>query len=259
MPVALFGAAGSLSARAESTSATDFGVDTAYHWQREAQLADPITTTTLALGGLAWILGGVTGNASDRVFCSVFRGVRARVAGLRGLPENHDVARAVRIAQMQALERVIRDFRERRGRPEWMEPPRTREFFERGLAFCAQTVGRSRDITVRLNIELTESLLATVDGILAPPPHDGLARDRVLAVASSAEDAVLAELRTTTGAIELPPGLEDHFRDGAGSCSRFLELFGAYISEQIKESEPFRAILTSGQLSRIEARHLRDG
>jgi hypothetical protein len=64
-------------------------------------MAEPVIIAVPAVGGLAWIAAGAVGSASDRAFCAVLRGVKDRVAGLRGTPQNHDVARAVRTAQMR--------------------------------------------------------------------------------------------------------------------------------------------------------------
>ena len=75
---------------------------------------EPVTTT-LVIAGLGWVGSlamGVAGNVSDRAICALTSGLKQRVAGLRGVPENHDLARAVRLAQVQALERCIRDYRE---------------------------------------------------------------------------------------------------------------------------------------------------
>lgn len=99
--------------------------------------------------------------------------MRDRVAGLRDLPENHDVAKAVRTAQFQALERLVRDYRDI-GRPEWSTAPHTRPdiFFERSLKFCGDTVGRCLDSKVKLNLEVTEPLARAIDGILGEPIAD---------------------------------------------------------------------------------------
>jgi tetratricopeptide (TPR) repeat protein len=224
-------------------------------------MAEPVTTA-LALVGLGWIrtaagaaAAGIAGNFSDRIACDVLRDVKARVAGLRSVPENYDVARAVRIAQVQALERLIRDYREV-GRPEWTTEPHTKPeiFFKRSLQFCTYTVGRCRDPRVKLNLDVTESLTVAIDGILAPPVHDGPAEERSHALAALAERAVLDELLSVLGGVRLPDGFEAHFRQGACGCLRFLDLFGAYIVEQFKENEPFRALFTTSQRARIETR-----
>jgi len=126
---------------------------------------EPITTLTLA--GLSWIggtvaagaAGGVAGNVSDRVLCRLTRGVMERTAGLRGLPENHDVARAVRLAQAQALERLILDHRAVAA----PESPTDRigatdPFHDPALAFCRRIQGRCRDPSIKLNLDVSAPL-----------------------------------------------------------------------------------------------------
>ncbi|MGD9616738.1 MAG: hypothetical protein AB7H90_16280 [Alphaproteobacteria bacterium] len=182
------------------------------------------------------------------------RGMKDRIAGLRGLPENHDVARAVRMAQIQALERLIRDYRDV-GRPEWKTEPYTQPelFFNRSLDFCARTIGRCLPgAKVRLDIEVTAPLAQAIDGVLSEPEGHRLVAARAANIAKLAEDAVIEELREQLGGVVLPDGFEVHFRNGNAGCRRFLDLFGTLIAEQIKQDGRFRAILTTGQLSRIE-------
>lgn len=223
-------------------------------------MPEPVTITLLAINGLGWLAGtmagAMTGGATDRAFRGAVKGVRDRLAGLRGVPENHDIAHSVRLAQLQALERVIRDYRTR-GRPEWASDPHTRPdlFFQRALGFTSRAIGRSGISSLEQNLEVTDQLTGTVDGVLAPPAHDGPALDRAAAVGALAEDAVLSELRGALEGVTLPPGFEEHFRSGAGrgpapAFPRFLELFAAFIGEQIKSNERFRAIFTTGQPGR---------
>lgn len=220
-------------------------------------MPEPITITLLALNGLGWLAGTVAGaaagGASDRAFRNAVKGVRDRLAGLRGVPENHDIAHGVRLAQLQALERVIRDYRAR-GRPEWASHPHTRPdlFFERALGFTARAIGRSQTFAVEHNLEVTDHLTSTVDGVLAPPGHEGPALQRSAQVGALAEDAVLTELRGSLDGVVFPEGFEAHFRMGGGEYPRFLDLFAAFIGEQIKSNERFRAIFTTGQLSRLD-------
>ena len=220
-------------------------------------MPEPVTITLLAINGLGWLAGtmagALTGSTTDRAFKGAVKGVRDRLAGLRGVPENHDIAQAVRVSQLQALERVVRDYRTR-GRPEWLAEPHTRPeiFFDRALGFTSRAIGRSRSFSVEQNIEVTEQLTTTVDGVLAPPAHDGPALERSMAVGALAEDAVLEELRRALEGVTLPEGFESHFRRGADSYPRFLDLFSAYIGEQIKSNDRFRAIFTTGQLSRLD-------
>jgi hypothetical protein len=188
----------------------------------------------------------------------VLRNVRDRIAGMRNIPENHDVAVAVRTAQMQALERMIREYRQN-GQAQWGGEPHTRPelFFNRGLEFCSHTIGRCLNPRIKLNMEVTTSLSLTINHILGGPAADGPGDRRAKEIAKAAEDAVLDELRDVLGEVVLPNGFEAHFRNGAGGRARFLDLFGRYIAEQIKTRDRFRAILTTGQLSRIEGRSIR--
>ena len=229
-------------------------------------MPEPVTIGAMTLGGLAWVYAaslpvaaGAAGNVTDRRLCSLARGLKDRVAGLRGLPENRDVAKAMRLAQMQALETSIRGYREI-GRPEWTSDAATRPdmFFKRSLAFCSRTVGRCRDPKVKLNLEVTEVLTAAIDGILVEP-HDGPAAQRADALAYFSEEAVLDELRQALRdpgeeiGIVLPDGFEAHFRVGGAGRASFLDLFGGHVAEQIKHNQPFYRILTVGKLAGIEA------
>jgi tetratricopeptide (TPR) repeat protein len=220
-------------------------------------MPEPVTITLLTINGLGWLAGtmagALTGGTTDRAFRNAVKGVRDRLAGLRGVPENHDIAHAVRVAQLQALERVVRDYRSR-GRQEWSTQPHTRPelFFERALGFTARAIGRSRSFSTEQNLEVTEQMTTTVDGVLALPAHDGPALERSTAVGALAEDAVLGELHGALEGVSVPEGFEAHFRRGADGCPRFLDLFAAFIGEQIKTNDRFRAIFTSGQLSRLD-------
>ena len=219
-------------------------------------MPEPVTISALAIAGLGWMTGaaagGAVGSVSDRTFCSVLRGTKDRIAGLQSLPENHDIARAVRLAQIQALERLIGDFHNA-PHPDWREASHTRPemFFERSQAFCARAIGRSRDFSVKLNLDVTAPLTSAIDRILAPPAGEGPADQRTAAVAMLAEDVVLDELREALDGVRLPDGFEEHFRRGTDTGPRFLDLFGAYISEQIKENDRFRSIFITGRLSEI--------
>jgi hypothetical protein len=200
------------------------------------------------------VSGGIVEGLSDKVFCSIVRDFKARLGGLKGLPENHDVARAVRHAQIQALERLILDYFEI-GRPEWAndDSAEPQIFQDKALDFCKKAIGRYNRRAPIPDLDLSSSLVASIDGILAPPANEGPAEQRAGAVAAIAEDAVLDELRDVLGGVQLPDGFEDHFRYGNDGRGSFLELFGRYVAEEVKENDRFRNILTVGKLAGIEA------
>ena len=68
-------------------------------------MPEPVTITLLAVNGLGWLAGtmagALTGGTTDRAFKSAVKGVRDRLAGIRGVPENHDIAHAVRLAMTE--------------------------------------------------------------------------------------------------------------------------------------------------------------
>lgn len=201
------------------------------------------------IGGLA---GGHIGNAVDRAACAIGRSIRDRLAGLRSLPDNHDLAAAVRTAQMQALERVLRTFRDAAhdGKAGASKP--YHDFFTRAFRFCGPT-GSGRKSEVEATLEITTQLQHAFDRLLGEPLYGSPAGECCAAIAAFAEDAVLTELRAVVGDVIEPPDFEKQFRDGNGAkLPRFLDVFGFYLAEQIKIRPRVRDIMLVGQLARIE-------
>ncbi len=207
-----------------------------------------------ATGGMAWVVGavagGIVGNVSDRVVARLLHEARTRTAGLEELPENHDLARAVRLAQIQALQRSLND-------QAALHAGADAAFVPRALQFCNDTIGMCR--SVKLNIAVTETLGAAIDGLLADAPAGTPAGQRNEAIAGWAEGVVLAELafhcfgEDADPETAFPASYLSHFRQGQDAARpRYLALYGAFIAEQIRENPPFRAILNAWQLARIE-------
>ncbi len=225
--------------------------------QAEDLLPEPITIGALALAGVGTIAGtiagGIAGNVSDRVFCGHLRNLKARFAGMLGKPENEHVARSIRVVQMQALERVVKDYRAL-DRPEWATQPHLRPdmFFQRAIAFCAANVGRCRQLSVQINFDITPVLTAAFDGLLASAEHDGPSVQRAAAIAVFAEDHVLDELREALDGVVLPEGFEQHFRKGQNDRLGFLDLFGHFASDELKHQDEFRRIWMAEKLAIIE-------
>lgn len=217
-----------------------------------------VALAACATGALPWVMaavaGGVAGNVADRILSNIVRACRDRTAGLANMPQEHDFAKGIRLAQLQALERCLRDCAN-------VYSTLPTRFFDSACEFCRIGIGRCSDIHVKLNIAVTELLGATIEGILAQPAASAPSGDRAAAIAAYAEDQVLAELAEAIsealpldpGEVALPAMFVAHFRAGHGNDRpRFLDLFGAFIAEQIRENAPFRVILNTGQLARIE-------
>jgi tetratricopeptide (TPR) repeat protein len=212
---------------------------------------EPITILTIAGG---WILGkaadGVAGGISDRVFQKALVGVKGRVGRLLG-EERDVVAKAVRIAQIQALDQTIRDYREE-GRPEWSSQPHTfpDNFFQRSHDFCERALARWGDPAFKIDLEVSAALEPTFGTVFGKsPPDDSSEREATV----QAEDVVLEELRTELEGVRLPDGFEAHFRQGTETHKNFLSVFGGYLAEQLKNNDSFRVIVSAGQLFDISS------
>lgn len=229
-------------------------------------MPEPITLGALLLGAVAAlrpildrvasnsVVTGVAGNITDRVLVQMLQGTKDRIAGLQKSPSNLDVARALRTAQLQALERLIRDY-------EALNPESKRQplslrarFIKAGLAFCSGDIGRNPlRPNVRVNVSLTPTLEAAMNSVFAPPASDGAANARFQLAARLAEDAVLKELLEATTVASPPEDFVQHFYAGDGTKPRFLEHFATFLGEQLKEKARFFAMFTAGELIDLKA------
>lgn len=225
-------------------------------------MVDPVLTP-LVIAGATWLGGVLTSPgalntagsfavnmASSQVLDPVCRRIRgalgARMSGADGsLPRNHDVERAVRTAQMQAHRAVIADFATRatsrnvasdmvfaRQAAAWVE----KEYAAIGGLKIGDAV---RDATV-----------AAIDASLID--RSRVAGDRTLrAEAHAATEAALAEMEVATGAV--PARLRARFLSHDPAEKPWFDVFGAFLAEQVKTNETFRAILVAARLAEIGA------
>jgi tetratricopeptide (TPR) repeat protein len=211
-----------------------------------------------AVGGLGWVLKtaveGALENWSDRGLSFLVVDLKNRLTGLRGLPANHDVARAIRTAQLQALHRTVCGYADLQdARRSSLLHVSSDDFADLALRYCTEGLRRVNDSGASLETTVS-ALVDAVDGILAVPGDDDLSGARANRLGDLAETSTLAELRTALGDREFPDGFETHFRTGTyDEKQRFLELFGAFISEALKENERFRHICVAGQLSGLRS------
>jgi hypothetical protein len=77
------------------------------------------------------------------------------------LPANHDIARAVRLAQLQALRRVLKDY-EQSNLPEWQADPvnKPKWFMDRALSFVGSQLSLSNEVEVEGTRELANAIEA---------------------------------------------------------------------------------------------------
>ena len=204
--------------------------------------------------GASGVAGGVIGALSNTGLSALCTGLRNRFAGLYGRPQNHHVATAIRRAQMHALDRALTEWSDPQT-PQWgTMPVASRRFALAARGFCANTQGRCLDASVKLNLEVTEALAATLDGLLATPTPGTPSHNLAAALGAFAEDVVIDELRAALPGTPPPDDFIAFLRaaDATGR-PRFLALFGHYIAAEIKTDQPFRDILTQGKLAELKS------
>ena len=171
---------------------------------------------------------------------------------MRGAPDGRTIARAVRVAQMQALQQVMKDYDSSFRRPKILRSSKINVFIERGIEFAASSHSHGINLQETIDVEAQVSFVALANEALALPARDTSSQERASRLAIAAEDAVLAELQRALHPLSLPRTFEGHFRNGSRGYSSFSVLFGRYLSRQIETNEAFRHVYSTTLLSQIE-------
>jgi hypothetical protein len=171
-----------------------------------------------------------------------------------GRPGNHDIARAMRVAELQATEHLLRGY------------DKLCETLKSG----GEVIDREQDSPAfiaavhkylngafrkRLAVELTDRHLDTEPTFVA---REIAAGTGTLGDPSSSEEYVLlaaveVELQERTGWKPLPRRFADIMRRGEGEIPSWLTAFRAFLAEQIKLNRRFREILQTVLLFQIRA------
>jgi hypothetical protein len=177
--------------------------------------------------------------------------VRDRLAGMRDAPEGLTVRRAVRTAQIQAVERVIRDYDESFWRPKWLGRTRSNRFIEASLRFCASAAGRTLSLARTSDPGGALSLIPVASWSLTAPFHADVPTTGGDALISEAEEAVLDELRKAVHPHAIPRTFVEHFRYGRRGYKRFWDLFGRYMQQQLTTNDSFFRAYSTSLLARV--------
>ncbi len=204
----------------------------------------------IAGAGLKTVIGGCVEGLADRALSGVTRELVNRIGGLRGLPANHDAARSLRRAQLQALQLVVRQF-DRSTLPEWAEDPINKPeiFISEAKAFVTRNLSLCVSITV--TEELAVKLSDSMDGAFADGTEEP-AGDRLGVSRAAAENAVLEELQEELGATVVPDSFRARFKGNVEDEPGWFEAFGLFLAEELKANERFRSIFTATKLSSLE-------
>jgi len=204
---------------------------------------------TLTVAGFAGLVGNLAQNllgglAHDK-YQELTRHIWDRIPGLSGLPANHDIARAVRLAQLHALARVLQDYEEFNP-AEWRQDPAKKPeiFLSKARSFISSQLPLTHQIEVVGELGLKAPVDAGVRAI-----HEALREYSSGSKAADehlrrlAENAVLDELRHELGHVSLPADFERRFRAEEPICRGWFDLFSAFLVEQLKLNSRFRNIL----------------
>lgn len=182
----------------------------------------------MAGGLVGWLVGGaaggVLGNVADRTVASVWEEVRSRVAGHGALPENHDLERAIRLAQLSASLFVIREW-QREFSHTWANRDDATEprFAAAAELHLHAQLGLCWQLAVERDDDLARELARAMDAGLADPtgPAEGYLRLRV-----NAEQAAYADLTAGLNGMAVPDAFHDRFmgrrKDATGWHAAFI-------------------------------------
>lgn len=234
-------------------------------------MAEPLTICTLG----AWVIGGVLGAVSDRVYCrAVGKVQRSFVEGLRE-PRNHDLARAIRRSQLLALKFVV-DAYGKLQHPVWRDLS----------GYSAEDITRPLTTWIRQAIVWEPHLEAELMALreidehswkrrlgdievmieqvfVEPEPHEGAALNRGKALRAQGELWTLEEVRQVLAqSSSAAPSLDwDRFerlfrgemvgQADAPAFPGWWRLFRAFMAEEVKADPKVQAILTVQGIAKI--------
>jgi len=172
---------------------------------------------------------------------------RKQWAGRLPLPENHDLVRGIRTAQLASTDRIARrhaalldDL------PPTELAPGERDFARWLRGWLDERLRRLvKDIDFGALTE--DDIQRVLDDMVHPSAIEGYAGHAALSRAA-AEDAALAELQAA-GAAAVPARFAALFRaqTDAAEGGGWYDVFALFISEEIKTNERFRAILFAAE------------
>ena len=213
-----------------------------------AMAAGPTPLLGLFGAGLAGAAGGILGNASDRALCRAARSLSERVLDT-SRPLNHDLARAVRGAQLQALQTLLAEHQQSEvralqesgwGRSADLHQARWTQLAVRLNAWCDEE--KSAPLPV-LDVHTQKMLSVRVDSLLNEPQQADTA-PRVEALWAAALDALLLEVQAVTG--PLPEAFVGRLRQADDGWRALTRL---QFAERYKDNRKVFAVLVVELLS----------
>ena len=203
-------------------------------------MVEPITLGSLALTAFS----GVLGNRSDWLFCQFGNQLMASLTEVG--PRNH-VLRALRRAQLEALELLAKALRDGRSIITAQDKLEADEFLPRLDNFLRREKKKATELTLTRDQE--KSLLGSVDAALASPYAEAPER-RLAALRQGAVDSTWNEISTLQ-----PPGAFKKLFDGLDEkVPSWFEAYSAFFGQELQSNQALRDTFTTIHLTDIHGK-----
>ncbi len=196
---------------------------------------------------------------SDRAFCSFAKQLVDRYLTAALVPENRDLERGLRIAQLQATSATLRSWHELL--PE--HDGGTNTFFDRYFAENALRLVDSHFRRVKSH-NFSAADFTAINSFatthLAPSSaQDYESSDRLKRLTRAAEDSCLSEISSAARGCAIPPAFEMIFRDGKSEngievIPPWRTRFAVYFAHRLNTNERFHLIWTELRLATLHDR-----
>lgn len=199
------------------------------------------------------VLEGILGDQGSKAFNGIKQEIITRLAGITGVPGNHDIERAVRVAQLQAMIVSLNTYQELVRVIAQIDAPVDLEHNPEGFIEEANRhidrVFRKR-ATVRLDLEFSAHVRESISNDI----YLGARGERGETTFEAATlDFVEAEFCRAAGRNVLPPRFKEILCRGEGECLPWIVTYRAFLCEQVKSNPRFASILNAAMLEGLRS------
>lgn len=193
-------------------------------------------------------IAGFIGEQGGQAFVGVKQEAISRLAGFIGVPGNHDIERAVRVAQLQAMIVSLNAYENLVSALEKIDTPVDPEHNPKG--FVKETNRHiNRVFRKRATVQLAPAFCAHVRESISLDLDLGARGERGDTKSDAVTlDFVVAEFCRAGGREVLPPRFGNLLYQGEGDCLPWIVNYRAFLCEQVKSNPRFASILNATML-----------
>jgi tetratricopeptide (TPR) repeat protein len=222
-----------------------------------------IVESTFAASAVSWafdqvaksVVGGTGKDACKALATTVWR----ELSGGKEDCNRDEIARAVRSAQLDALEDVIGGYHAlHSGSWSPADSGPSSAFSNAAITFCRNQNGLLANPSEAVIYSSKGTLVSTIEGILSDSTEYAQAGKRAEALRYFAEEAVLAELSDALAPAAIPADFPRHFRTEAGGVG-FMGLFASRFTRLIETKPRVRDAISVSLLANLSAEGFETG